>query len=50
VLLCPVGGGGLLAGTLIAAKNLRPQIQVIAVEPSGADDAARAFRAFQIKL
>jgi len=43
VLLCPVGGGGLLAGTLIAAKNLRPQIQVIAVEPSGADDAARAF-------
>jgi threonine dehydratase len=43
--LCPVGGGGLLAGTAIAAKALRPQIKVVGTEPAGADDAARSFRA-----
>lgn len=45
VILCPVGGGGLLSGTAIAAKSIRPQIQVIAVEPENADDAAQSFRA-----
>ena len=45
VLMCPVGGGGLLAGTAIAAKSMRPRIKVIAVEPANADDAAQSFRA-----
>ena len=45
VLTCPVGGGGLLAGTAMAAKSLRPQIKVIAVEPENVDDAAQSFRA-----
>ena len=45
VLMCPVGGGGLLAGTTVAAKSLRPQIKVIAIEPANADDAAQSFRA-----
>ena len=45
VLMCPVGGGGLLAGTAIAAKSMQPEIKVIAVEPANADDAARSFRA-----
>ena len=45
VLTCPVGGGGLLTGTAIAAKSMRPQIKVIAVEPANADDAAQSFRA-----
>ena len=45
VIMCPVGGGGLLSGTAIAAKSMRPQIKVIAVEPENADDAARSFRA-----
>ena len=44
LLLCPVGGGGVLCGTAIAAKSLRPEIRVIAVEPAGADDAAQSFR------
>src|SRR5581483_9806008 len=39
-IICPVGGGGLLCGTAIAAKALRPGIKVIAAEPAGADDAA----------
>jgi threonine dehydratase len=45
LLLCPVGGGGLLAGAAIAAKHMKPAIQVIAVEPAQAGDAAESFRA-----
>jgi threonine dehydratase len=45
VIMCPIGGGGLLSGTAIAAKSMRPQIKVIAVEPENADDAAQSFRA-----
>src|SRR5947207_1138769 len=45
VLMCPVGGGGLLAGTAITAKSMQPEIKVIAVEPANADDAAQSFRA-----
>ena len=45
VILCPVGGGGLLSGVAVAAKSLRPEIRVIAVEPSMADDAYRSFKA-----
>jgi len=48
VILCPVGGGGLLSGTAVAAKTLRPDIRVIGVEPAGADDAARSLRAGRI--
>ena len=47
VVMCPIGGGGLLSGTAIAAKSMRPQIKVIAVEPENADDAAQSFRAGQ---
>lgn len=43
-IVCPVGGGGLLGGTAIAAKGLQPGIRVIAAEPEAADDAARGFR------
>ena len=43
IVLCPVGGGGVLSGTAIAAKSLRPEIKVIATEPAGADDAAQSF-------
>ena len=44
-ILCPVGGGGLLCGTAVAAKALRPGIRVIGVEPELADDVAQSFRA-----
>jgi threonine dehydratase len=42
-IIAPVGGGGLLSGTAIAAKGVRPGIIVLGAEPSGADDAARSF-------
>ncbi|HSY04381.1 MAG TPA: pyridoxal-phosphate dependent enzyme [Steroidobacteraceae bacterium] len=45
LLLCPVGGGGLLSGCAVAATHLKPGIRVVGVEPLGADDAARSFRA-----
>ena len=45
VLLCPVGGGGLIAGTLLAVKSADPRCRVIGCEPAAADDAARGFAA-----
>jgi threonine dehydratase len=43
LILAPVGGGGLLSGTLIAAKHMLPHVVVIGCEPAGADDAARSI-------
>lgn len=45
IILCPVGGGGLLCGTAVAAKGLQPDIRVIGVEPALADDVAQSYRA-----
>jgi threonine dehydratase len=42
-LLVPCGGGGLLSGSAIAAKNINPDCRVIGVEPELADDATRSF-------
>ena len=41
----PVGGGGLLGGSLIAAKSIQSELRVFAAEPQGADDAYRSWRA-----
>jgi len=43
IVMAPVGGGGLLAGTALLVHYMNPQIQVIAGEPTGADDAFRSF-------
>jgi len=45
LVMCPVGGGGLLCGTAVAAKTMRPRIKVVTSEPVNADDAAQSFRA-----
>ena len=44
VVCTPVGGGGLIGGTALAAKAMAPQCRVIAAEPEKADDAYRSFR------
>ena len=44
IVMAPVGGGGLLSGTAIAAKAMLHNVQVIAAEPDGADDAFRSFQ------
>lgn len=43
IVLSPVGGGGLLSGTALAASYFGSNIQVIAAEPDGADDAYQSF-------
>lgn len=44
-LVAPVGGGGLLAGSAIAAAALAPDCRVHGAEPSGAADTARSLAA-----
>jgi threonine dehydratase len=44
-IVVPLGGGGLLSGTLIAAKALRPDIRVFGVEPELANDWHQSLRA-----
>jgi threonine dehydratase len=48
LVMCPIGGGGLLAGTAVAAKSMRPSVKVVAGEPENADDAAQSFRAGRV--
>jgi threonine dehydratase len=48
MILCPVGGGGQLSGVAVAAKDMKPALRVIGVEPAGADDAARSLKAGHI--
>ena len=45
LLLVPVGGGGLIAGSATAATGLCPDCRVIGVEPEGGDDTARSLAA-----
>lgn len=44
VIIAPVGGGGLLSGTSIAATELKKGTRVIAGEPEMADDAYRSMK------
>ena len=44
VVSTPVGGGGLIGGTALAAKAMAPGIRVIGAEPAQADDAYQSFR------
>ncbi|GIF47815.1 L-threonine ammonia-lyase [Asanoa ferruginea] len=45
VVMAPVGGGGLIAGTATAAKGLRPDIRIVGVEPVDGDDTRRSLAA-----
>ena len=48
VIIAPVGGGGLLSGTSIAATEIKKGIRVIAGEPEMADDAFLSMQAGEI--
>ena len=48
-IMAPVGGGGLLSGTAIAAKSIKPDITVWAGEPANADDAFRSVQSGSIQ-
>ena len=49
MIVAPVSGGGLLSGTAIAARSVKPGIRVIGAEPANADDAHRSFAAGRIE-
>jgi threonine dehydratase len=42
--LTPVSGGGLLSGTCLGAKSIRPEVRVFGCEPERADDAFRSLK------
>jgi threonine dehydratase len=44
VVMAPVGGGGLISGTAIAAHGITASIRVVGAEPAGADDAFRSLQ------
>ena len=44
MVVCPVGGGGLISGCALAVKAARPAVRVIGVEPELAADAAASRR------
>jgi threo-3-hydroxy-L-aspartate ammonia-lyase len=47
-LLTPLGGGGLLSGSALAARALAPEIEIYGVEPAAGDDGQRSFRSGEI--
>lgn len=48
-ILAPVGGGGLLSGTALAAHYLSPTTRIIAGEPEGAADAVLSFQSGRVE-
>ena len=48
-ILAPVGGGGLLAGTVLAANELLPDCRIVGAEPMEADDAYRSLKSGKIE-
>lgn len=47
-ILVPIGGGGLISGIAIAAKSLKPEIEIIGVQAAGAPSAMRSLEAGHI--
>ena len=47
LIITPVGGGGLLAGTAVTARTMRPDIRVLGAEPEAVDDAYRSLKTGQ---
>lgn len=47
-IMVPIGGGGLIAGVAIAAKQINPSIKIIGVEPTGACAMENSIRAGEL--
>ena len=48
VVMAPLGGGGLLSGSALAARAFNPDCTVIGVEPEAGNDGQRSFRGGEI--
>ena len=44
MIVVPIGGGGLISGIACAAKQIKPEIKIVGVEPSGAASATEALK------
>ena len=47
-IIAPIGGGGLMSGTCIAGRGMKPGVRLFGAEPTGADDAARSLAAGEL--
>lgn len=47
-IIAPISGGGLLSGTILASKQLNPNIKIYGAEPINADDAYQSIKAGKI--
>jgi threonine dehydratase len=47
--IAPVGGGGLISGTSIAAKGVKPSVRVFGAEPANAGDATLSFASGKVE-
>lgn len=48
VILCPIGGGGLISGVSLAAKELNPNVKIIGVQAEGANAMEQSFKSGKI--
>jgi threo-3-hydroxy-L-aspartate ammonia-lyase len=48
VLVVPLGGGGLLSGSALAARAFNPRCRIIGVEPAAGDDGRRSLQSGSI--
>lgn len=44
VIICPIGGGGLISGVSLAAKELNPNIKIIGVQAEGANAMEQSYK------
>ncbi|MCU9595473.1 threonine ammonia-lyase [Caldibacillus thermolactis] len=49
-IIVPVGGGGLISGIAVAAKNIKPTIKIIGVQSNLASPIYRSFRNIQLHV
>jgi threo-3-hydroxy-L-aspartate ammonia-lyase len=47
-IVVPLGGGGLLSGTALAATSIKPSVDVYGVEPRAGNDGERSFKSGRI--
>ncbi len=48
VIVCPIGGGGLISGIALAAKEINPQVRIIGVQAEGANAMEQSYKSGKI--